>query len=216
MKEGHQKKIHKAQIQSQEETYQAVSREIHDNISLTLSLSKLHLYTLNYHNAGELHDKINLSIHLIGQAIHKLNNISKSLDADIICKHGLITGIENELQNLEKTTLFTIDYDLAGTPRSLGCPVEVTLFRIIQEALNNIIKHSKATHVILRLVYSPSELECCVIDNGSGFTETSDDKKKFHAGLNNMQIRADSVNGKLEIKSAKGKGTTIRIIVPTP
>jgi two-component system sensor histidine kinase DegS len=94
---------------------------------------------------------------------------------------------------------------------------ELVIFRIIQEAFNNIIKHAKATSVELELHYNHDHVKILIADNGKGFCKESVEKNKSKgstAGLNNMQKRASLFNGRTIIDSAIGAGTTILITIP--
>nr|MBA4166471.1 hypothetical protein [Chitinophagaceae bacterium] len=189
------------------------------NITLGLTLSKLHLNTLNYPNPTPFQEKINLSVDLISEAIRNLSNISKSLNADIIKKYGLLKSIENEIGNLEKTGKFKIDYEITGAPIFLEAKTELVIFRILQESFNNIIKHSNATGIAIALYYCPSHLSMSITDNGKGFSfNQANQVKKYWggSGLNNIQQRAVTIESECKIVSKMGEGTMIRIIVPLP
>ena len=213
----HEKNILKSQLEIQEQTFTDVSRDIHDNISLSLTLAKLHLNSINLKEALGFHNKINLSVNLIGEAIHNLSNISKSLNADIIRNHGLLNAIENEVDMLIKTDLYKIQYDITGSPVFIDCERELILFRIIQEAFNNIIKHSRAEQINLFLNYYIDRMELLIQDNGVGFSIAKvreESPVRLTAGLNNIKQRAKMLNGKCEIDSVVNQGTIIKITVP--
>jgi two-component system NarL family sensor kinase len=217
IKLDHEKNILQTQLEIQEQTLQYVSRDIHDNIALGLTLSKLHLNTLNYPEPAPYQDKINLSINLIGDAIQSLSNISKSLNADIIKTFGLLKAVENEIVNIEKTGLFKIEYLVTGTPVFLDSKIELVIFRIIQESLNNIIKHSRAENVRIMLNYDISHLILSVTDDGIGFLfNKAHELKKCPggAGLNNIQQRAKMIDSECRIVSKTSEGTMIVITTP--
>lgn len=215
MNVNHQKTILQTQLEMQEQTFQKISTEIHDNISLTLSLSKLYLNTLNYSDSGALPDKISLSIALIGKAIEDLNSISKSLNSDIITNNGLIKAVENQIKDLNKTGLYTVNFEITGSPVFLGSNKELILFRIIQESFNNVLKHSRASNINLLFTFTALALEVTVQDNGIGFTVPEPGSLTNSAGLNNMKKRAQILNASLCIYSEPGEGTLIKISVPT-
>lgn len=216
IKLNHEKNILQTQLEIQEQTLQDVSRDIHDNISLSLTLCKLHLNTLNYPRPVPFQEKIDLSVSLITEAIHNLRNISKSLNADIIKHNGLLKAVENEIGKLSKTGLFQIQYEIKGNPVFMECQKELVLFRIIQESFNNIIKHAHAGKINLILNYSLHKLDMCIQDNGIGFLVCDNQEKmlKLTSGLNNIRQRAIMIESECEIRSEPGKGTTIEISVP--
>jgi signal transduction histidine kinase len=192
---------------------QEVSRDIHDNIALGLTLSKLHLHTLNYEEPPRFQDKIELSIQLIEEAIHNLSDISKSLNADVIRQYGLIKAVESEIDHLRQTGLFTIHFDVTGDAVRLEPRKEIVLFRIIQEAFNNIIKHSGADTIEIVFSYHDSQIEISVSDNGNGF-DTNDQKIQKGSGLNNIRQRIMMINGHCQISGNAGTGSIIKVMVP--
>ncbi|MEP7257197.1 MAG: ATP-binding protein [Flavitalea sp.] len=213
----HEKNILRSQLEIQEQTFTDVSRDIHDNISLSLTLAKLHLNNINLKDDLNFNKKINVAITLIGEAIYDLNNISKSLNADIIKNHGLLNAIENELDMLMKTDLYEIKYDITGSPVFMSSEKELILFRIIQEAINNIIKHSKAEKITLFIKYNIDRMELLIEDNGIGFSTIKFQEEiplRITAGLNNIRQRAKMLNSECFIDSAINKGTIVKISIP--
>jgi signal transduction histidine kinase/streptogramin lyase len=109
------------------------------------------------------------------------------------------------------------DLDIGGTYRALPSKIENEVFRIVQEALANVVRHSGATRVALRLRYHPNELTVTVSDNGSGFHATDATlPAKGHFGLQGMRERANQIGGRLNVKSSPDSGTTVTLAVPLP
>ena len=169
LKLDHEKNLMSAQLEMQEETLQHISREIHDNISLSLTLAKLHLNTLNLEEREKAGFQVNSSIELISKSITNLSGISKSLNSDIISSQGLIKALENEIQRIRETGLFAIEFRITGEPVYMDTKKELIIFRIVQEAFNNIIRHAKASNATLVLHYSEKTLRIAVTDDGVGF-----------------------------------------------
>ena len=203
-----------SQIEIQEQTFHKISTEIHDNISLTLSLSKIYLHDLDFNDPADLSDKINLSASLIKKAIDDLNNLSKSLNRDTVEKFGLIRSVEELVNDISKAELFNIKFKLKGIPRSADVNTELVLFRIIQESLNNIIRHANATHVSLTTEFEKTNLTIRIRDNGSGFCTEDVQFTSNGSGLSNMKKRALVINARLQIESKPQNGTTVKIILP--
>lgn len=202
-----------AQIAVQEKVYQQISTEIHDNISLTLSLAKLYLHDLDLDDKNDVDDKINLSATLLKKAIDDLNNMAKTLNSDTITRFGLIRSVEELVSDVNKAELFSISMQLRGTPCNLVGSKELTIFRIIQESLNNVIRHANATIVNITLAYEHTALKICISDNGNGFHLP---KNSCHrgSGIMNMHRRAAILKAKLEIKSKLHEGTSVNIAIP--
>lgn len=203
-----------SQIDIQEQTFQQISTEIHDNISLTLSLSKIYLHDLNFSDHADMSDKINLSVSLIKKAIGDLNSLSKSLNADTIEKFGLIKSIEEQVNDIRKAELFNINFQVNGPHHLPVICNELILFRMIQESLNNIIRHANATEVNISLEYERTGLTVRVHDNGSGFSTENILSNKKGFGLSNMRKRARLINAQLLVESQPQNGTTIKIHLP--
>ena len=217
MKLDHEKNLLITQLEIQEQTFQNISREIHDNIGLSLTLAKLNLNTLNLDDPYNSKEKINSSISLISESITNLSDISKSLNSEIISTHGLLKALEMEIGILNKAGVYHIEYEITGIPVFLECQKELILFRIIQEAFNNIIKHARAKNISLFLDYSNTQMNLCIVDNGIGFSNEQIERNrstKIMAGLNNMRQRAKMINGDCSIESIIDKGTVIKVQVP--
>ncbi|HUQ66978.1 MAG TPA: ATP-binding protein [Flavitalea sp.] len=202
-----------SQIEIQEQTFARISADIHDNISLTLSLSKIYLHDLDYNDPRDVSDKISLSVNLIKKAMEDLNNLARALNPETFEKFGLIKSIEEQVNNLCNAELFQIKYNVTGIPRSAGINNELILFRMIQEALNNIIKHANATHVTITLDYKKCSLTARIRDNGSGF-DPGVQLVSNGCGLSNMRKRAGIINARLLIDSKPQNGTSIKILLP--
>lgn len=207
--------IAQAQLEIQEETFQNISREIHDNIGLSLTVAKLHLNTINLQSLQSAHFLIESSIELIGQAINDLSDISKSLNSDTICNHGLLNAIDIKLDKIKKAGKFKVVFRIKGDPVFMHSQKEVILYRIFQESLNNIIKHSKADKISVLLIYDGS-LQLIVKDNGIGISKDEIENAtpcKIMTGLNNIKKRTKMLNGIFNLDS-NNLGTTIHITVP--
>lgn len=211
-----EKTILKTQIEIQEETFQHISREIHDNISLNLTLAKLNLNTLNLSNSELLMNSIQSSVLLIGTAISDLSNLSKSMNPELISNMGLMKAIKIEVEKIQEMAHLFIDYTIKGEPIFMNSEKELIIFRIIQEAFNNIVKHSKATKVTLILDYTLEYLLILIVDNGIGFIkeEVFDNCDGSRAGLKNMQTRAKLFGGQFNVDSSHLDGTKIFVTVP--
>ena len=200
----------------QENTFQHISKEIHDNINLSLTLAKLNLNTLDCPVDGKYVNPIRSSIDLITESIENLSNISKSLNSDIIANQGLIAAIEYEIAKIKKISLFKLDLTVSGNEIFLNNQKELIIFRILQESLNNILKHSKASDVQVLIHYEEAGLTLTVFDNGEGFniSDIKEFNKNGKAGLKNMETRTNSLSGKMKINTGPGLGTKLIFHIP--
>jgi two-component system NarL family sensor kinase len=212
----HEDEILKTQLEIQEYTFKKISREIHDNISLGLTLAKLQ--TTTYLGQADKDPKmLEFSIDLISKSLVDLNDISKSMDANQLISHGLIKALESEVTVLSKSGLYDIEMALEGEPLFLDAESDLVLLRIFQEACNNIIKHARASEIKLLLKYETDRLTMKINDNGEGFDlektlEQREIRKK--SGLQNIMARAKLIQATVNIHSVLGKGTSIEITTP--
>jgi len=216
LKLNHEKELFKTKLEIQEETFNKISREIHDNISLGLTLAKLQI-----NNFMVLHDKfdtmLSTSIDLISKSLVDLNDISKSLDGNQLASHGLINALESEIMVLNRSGIYQAELEIIGESVYLDSEIELILLRIFQEACNNILKHARATTIQVDMIYEPGWLHMKIVDNGKGFdVEEAKSKKEIRkmSGLNNFYSRAKIIGAELNITSVKGIGTTIHIKTP--
>lgn len=215
LKFDYEKNLLHTQLEMQEQTLQHISREIHDNISLSLTLAKLNLNTLDWDQPLKAKNQVDASLQQITKAITDLSDISKGLNSELISSQGLTEVVRNETGRLRELNLFELDYTVTGNPVFMDAQRELVIFRIIQEAFNNIIKHAKATAVKLRLDYTEDHINVSITDNGKGFCkETVEQNKKSNAGLKNMEKRAALFNGKTIVDSKPDSGTSILINIP--
>lgn len=207
----------KTKLEIQEQTFQNISREIHDNIGLSLTLAKLNLNTIQYIDWEKEKEKIKSSVELIGKALTDLSDISKSLNPEIIYNNGLLKALETEIQRINKTGAYKVNFEIKGEPVFLNSFKELVIYRIIQEALNNTIKHSKANNINIILDYTSNFLLLFVIDDGIGFsTEDFSNSNNYNgrSGLNNIQQRSKIISGDCLIESKRNAGTSIKVTVP--
>ena len=217
LKLDYEKNLLHTQLEIQEQTLQHISREIHDNISLSLTLAKLNLNTLDWKEQGRVTAQIESCLEQITKAIEDLSTISRGLNTELILNQGLLGVLEKEGVRLRQLNLFQLDYSITGSPVFMDSQKELVIFRIIQEAFNNIIKHSRATRVYLNLDYTPVEIRVSIADNGTGFSMNGPAEGKQNgltAGLANMRKRAELFSGSTSIQSAPNSGTKILITIP--
>ena len=215
LKLDYEKSLLHTQLEIQEQTLQHISREIHDNISLSLTLAKLNLNTFDWNSVTKAKNQVHCSLEQISKAITDLSHLSKGLNSELIINQGLIEVLKNEMDRLKELELFQVNYTITGNPVFMDSQKELVIFRIIQEAFNNIIKHAKATVVKLSLHYDLDQLKILITDNGTGFCKDAVlQNNKSAAGLNNMNKRAKILNGQTMIQSELQSGTSVYITIP--
>jgi two-component system NarL family sensor kinase len=217
-KNNYEKTILQTQLEMQEQTFQDISREIHDNIGLSLTLAKLHLNTIDKKNEQNRSlENIDSSVDLISKAIQDLSDISKSLNSELIKNNGLYNTLKLETQKISRCGKYSIEFTEEGDLVFFNAQKELLLYRIAQEALNNILKHASANCIWIKLKYEATHVSLLVKDNGCGFDKPEAEKYrsvKINNGLTNMRNRAAMLGGTLVIESSAGQGTSIFITAP--
>jgi hypothetical protein len=211
LKTAYDQEILKSQIEVQNQTLQHIGQELHDNIGQLLSVAKINLNILEESEHSE-HENIKQTNEIITQSINDLRALTKSLDGDFVLDFGLEESISHELQRIRKTKRFETEISVLGIKRKLGYETEIVLFRIVQEILNNCLKHSKAKNIEVILHYITTSFELTVKDNGKGFELESVQSKPLElsgAGLRNMQRRMELIGGKCTINSVLAVGTEV-------
>jgi len=212
-----QQELLRTHLEIQEQTFQNISQEIHDNIGQMLSLVKLNLNTADF--SEELPaaiEKVKRSKELVSKAISDLRDLSKSLNPEIIMKIGLTEAMERELLIVAKTGQYEVNLSQDGDYYRLDPQKELIMFRIFQEILNNIINHSKAKTVNVTLEYQPEFFRLNVSDDGMGFDISSLEGSKHCPGLGiqNMRNRAKLIGADIQFMSVLEKGTVISVELP--
>lgn len=215
MKETYEQELLKTQLEIKEQTMQNISQEIHDNIGQVLSLANLQLTAIELNEDTFASNKINKSMELISQAINDLRDLSKTLNAENIVKTGLKAAIKYDLELIERSGMFTTSLQVSGDEKKFDDSKETIAYRIVQEALNNILKHARASHILIRLIYMEDALSICISDDGKGFDNSRIQPDTGHgSGLKNMISRAQLIHGSIIIQSEISKGTRIELSVP--
>jgi len=210
LKQTYQEEILKTQLEISEETLHKISNEIHDNIGQVLALVKLNLFTLNLDEKEKAAEKVGQAKEMVIQVIKNLRDLSHLLSPEYLSKYGLTEWITHEIDVVRKSSSLEIIFKQEGTEPPIEAQRRLILIRIFQEAISNILKHSKATRVG---IYLTLEKNICLVieDNGIGFEDFG---KHEGLGLSNMKSRCKILGGLLHIQSSPGKGTKINIQVP--
>lgn len=211
LKAAFEKELLEAQLEMQELTMKNIAQEIHDNIGQTLSLAKLNLNTIKAEKEN-LPEKINNTKELVSKAITDLRTLSKTLHMETVLSIGLVEAIGLELRLIEKAGVFETNLTVSGMSAQIDPQKELILFRAVQEALNNAIKHSEASAIAVHLHYTPKELEVVIKDNGKGLIIPAGNDGQG-SGLRNMRNRAKLIGGTLQV-NGQLSGTEIRLNLP--
>jgi two-component system, NarL family, sensor kinase len=219
MKEEYEREALKSQLEIQEETFKNIGQELHDNIGQMLSVVKLSLAVLPMSDQHEAYEPIQGARQILNKAMVDLANLTKSLHTDRIAQIGLAESIHFELENINRTGLLDIEFSNSGIEQSFDDQKGIVLFRIFQENLNNILKHSKAQKIQVFLTYLDDKFIMKIIDDGVGFNVAEKKNSTSSAagvGLKSIFNRAKLIGADIDMQSEPGKGTIVTIQLPLP
>lgn len=201
-----------SQLEMQEQTFNTISKEIHDNVGQVLSLAKVQI---NIMEQGEVLNRLMLNDvkESISKAMVDLRDIAKSLNSERITQNSLVEITNHELQRVNRLGILRSFLYVEGKEENLKEQKKLIVFRILQESLQNILKHAKATKIEVFFTFSSNDLKLEIIDDGVGF-----DKEKASEnqglGLRNIISRAALIGGQGSINSIINQGTTVTIFLP--
>ncbi len=202
---------------AQEEERLRLARELHDDtiqaiIALKQRVQLAEKSVKDHHARQSLKELEGLA----EQTIENLRRLTRALRPIYLEDLGLVTALEMLARETSQNNGLIMDFQKAGQERRLSHEVELSLYRIAQEALNNVVKHSKASHADLKIAFDTTEIKMEVSDNGNGFPVPKSPTElapSGHFGLLGVHERADLIGARLEIESVLGKGTNLRVVL---
>lgn len=212
-----QNELFNAIVSTQDKERTRIAQDIHDSLGSVLSAAKLKLSSLEDSKkqfSGDQLEKYETTLSLLNEASTELRNISHNIMPATLSKLGLVAAIRNLVDKISTNTGLHISFTAYKLEERLEKSVEVSIYRIILELINNIVKHATATKSSIQLVRYPAYINLMVEDDGKGFNkeEVSDEKKGI--GLGNILSRVEYLKGTMVIDSSPGKGTTFIIEIP--
>jgi signal transduction histidine kinase len=199
----------KAMISGEEKERTRIAKELHDGLSGMMGAIKLRLGGfMNYLQQEPQQHQYQEALGMIDHAAREIRTISHNLMPEILLKFGLAEALQNHFQNINLSGTLEIDFQHYGLEQPLDKSLELTLYRIVQELINNIIKHSRATEALVQINRSATLLTLTVEDNGTGFQPGT---RNGGAGLDSIKSRVDVLNGKFDIRAEEEAGTSVYI-----
>ena len=203
-----QQEVAKAVIDAQEIERATLGRELHDNISQMLTTARLYLQCAKDSPALQ-DDMINRSRNTIIDAVEEIRRLSKSMIETFNEAVGLEFSLNDLIEKVRLAQPFTVSlYFAVPDERLLDHKLQKTIFRIVQEQLNNTIKYANATEVQVAIVQKKRQLLITIADDGKGFDTT---QKSKGIGITNIISRAELFNGRVKIESSPGKGCRMQV-----
>ena len=207
-------------VEAQEEERQRLARELHDEVGQMLTGVKLNLAMLKDslpEDAAEAQELIAETRSLVDTTMTGVRRLATAIRPAALDDLGLIPALRSHIAHFAERTGLEVTANLDAGGQRLLRPIETALYRIIQEATTNIIRHAGAQRVQLVLRIEDGTVYGCVADDGQGFdpeTRLPEAWREGHIGLLGIQERVASLHGRLEIRSAPGQGTKLEIWLP--
>ena len=206
-----QKEITEAMIQVQEKERYEISTELHDNVNQQLTVAMMYIASAQQKMPGDS-ELLKQSSGFILNAIEEIRKLSQTLVTPLIKHFGLSKAIEGLLDDVSAVNTLQIELTADSFYEDdIKYDFKLSIFRIVQEQMNNILKHSSATTVNIELIRNEHEVHLKIQDNGIGF-DIGQQRKGI--GIYNIISRSDLYNGIVDIRSSPGNGCTIGIVFP--
>ena len=219
LKDEMQRQLLESALDIQEIERVRIAKDLHDEVGAMLSVTKMSFNQLlrKLDNAEDLATMGKQTRELLEQTISQVRRISKELVPSTLEEFGLVSSVDEFINkvHLASSTSFVFSHEGIDIKQRFDKKIELTIYRLIQELVNNALKHAEAKEISLKLTSDNKKILFSFIDNGKGFDfETKRKDPKSGLGLRNMESRLSVINGKINIESIKGKGTKTLIEIP--
>ena len=200
-------------IKTIESERERITRELHDGLGQLLTTAKLKLEIVKLKSADH-NSEISEALNLLLSAGDEIRRIINDLKPSDVESFGLVTGIEILCEKIKQNTGINVEYSIINYRSPSNKKNEITIYRIIQEALNNILKHSKSKNAGVSLNSSQENLEIEIWDDGIGIDKIFLSEHQGGFGISNIEQRTKNLGGSLNIITSPGNGLKIIINIP--
>lgn len=218
LQQKYQRELIQSQLEIQNQTLQQVAEELHDHIGQLLTVAILRLNTLEMEMAEPgVQQSVQQTQEIVRTIIDDVRALAKTLDQNTVRRFGLLPSLTLELERIRRTGRVQVELTTIGDAYSLGEQAETVLLRMVQEALNNSLKHAHAHNLTVTANYQPETFTLTIADDGLGFEvdeATARPLEQAGAGLQNLYRRAGLLGGVCTIVSQPKEGTRIEIRLP--
>ncbi|MBL0134763.1 MAG: sensor histidine kinase [Chitinophagaceae bacterium] len=202
-----------AVLKGEEQERTRLAKDLHDGLGGMLSGIKYTFQSLQGKDlqSSENQQSLSRGMEMLDQSIHEMRRLAHNMMPEVLLRYGLNTAISELCQQINKTGAIKLTYDSIGIEgMEIPQTTSITIFRIVQELLNNILKHSGASTAYVQLGKNENHLSITVEDDGKGFnTDTLINAQGI--GWSNIQNRVEFLKGKLHVSSSEGKGCSVLI-----
>ncbi len=209
MEADFEKQLLQSQLETQEETLNQLSTEIHDNVGQLLNSTKL-LIGITQRSLSESPETLQMADETLGKAIQELRSLSKALNREWLQQFNFIENLEGEINRINAVKSLEIQL-FRPADISLKAEAQIILFRIVQEILQNSMKHAQAKNIEINIKEDNEILSINIADDGIGFDEVNTLKS---VGTLNIKHRTHLLGGTVRWESSPGSGTSVNIQLP--
>jgi two-component system, NarL family, sensor kinase len=201
-----------AMLKGQEEERGRIAKDLHDGLGGLLSGTKLSFTTMkeNLILTPENAVQFEKSLSMLDTTISDLRKVAHNLMPEALVRFGLNEALRDFCNSIQSATKITVDYQKIGVERKINSTTETFIYRIIQELVNNAVKHANAKEIIVQLAFTDNKIIITVEDNGKGYDINSIKNKKGD-GLNNIDYRVQYLNGTIDTITFPNNGTSVNI-----
>jgi two-component system NarL family sensor kinase len=205
----------RAVIEAEEKERKRIAGDLHDGVGQMMSAARMNLSAFeseltNMEEAQKM--KLEKIMALVDESCKEVRSVSHNMMPNALLKAGLASALRDFIEKID-ANLIKVDLYSEGLQERIDSNTEIVLYRVIQECVNNVIKHAKASHLDLSLIKEAEGISVTIEDNGIGFN-TKQEGKFDGIGLQNIRSRIQFLKGEIDISSEPGKGTLIAIYVP--
>jgi len=202
-------------IETEEKERKRIAQDLHDSVSQTMMAAKINLTVIG-NEMPFLSDaqkkSFEKAIRLVDEGFKEVRTISHNMMPQALLESGLALVIKQFVENIENPAI-KVNFYSSGFEEHFDDTTETILYRILQECVNNVVKHANADRIDISLIRDEDTISLTIEDNGRGFDST--DRQKYNGmGLKNLQNRVNFIKGKMEIDSHPGRGTLVSVYIP--
>ena len=197
-----------AMMQGEEKERGRIAKDLHDGVAGMLAAAKMHLATV-----GQQHEELvtcesyKQGLHLLSEASYEVRKTSHNLMPEVLSTNGLDIALRRYCSSISNGSALVVQYDSWGELKRLPKHLELSVYRVVQELLHNIIKHSGATTALVQVSQQPSLLSITVEDNGVGFDRALIGQEGM--GLSSLKERVEAMGGTFELDTEPGGGVSV-------
>jgi signal transduction histidine kinase len=201
----------KSKIEIKEQTLTNISRELHDNVGQILSVALMQMNILIENNDGHSVKDLQGLKELVNKSLNEIRILSKLINGDIALRSSFIDALRDDLDRIKQLKKIKCKLNVDGKIITIDKGHETIIYRILQEAISNILRHSQSESIIVNILFTNHNCKIDVIDHGNGFDV---EKCVIGSGLSNMKIRAELIGATFSVFSDSNKGSMVMIDYP--